>query len=79
MRFQLCVPFSYSYYLNTSKFYSVSFSNQFNDDIYFINSSATVKEHLQDYFSRSCQALGVQTFDLNLCLLCIQCFEVSFN
>ena len=78
MRFQLCAPFSYNYYLNTSKFCDLHI--KFNDEIHLmINSSAAVKEHLQEYFSRSCQALGVQTFDLNLCLLCIQCFEVSLN
>lgn len=41
-------------------------------------SSAAVRMHLQDYFTQSCQALGSQTVDLNLCLLCIQCFEVSW-
>ena len=39
-------------------------------------SSEHVKEYLKDYFGKSRQAFGRQS-DQGLCLLCIQCFEVS--
>ena len=40
-------------------------------------STEQVKAHLNDYFCRSQQALIQGGLDQNLCLLCIQCFEVN--
>ena len=38
------------------------------------HSTEQVKVHLEEYFHKSQQAQG--ELDKNLCLLCIQCFEV---
>ena len=35
-----------------------------------------MKEHLNEYFVKSLRATGKQV-DHDLCLLCVQCFEVS--
>ena len=40
-------------------------------------STEQVKKHLEDYFHKSQQACTQGGLDQNLCLLCIQCFEVS--
>ena len=39
------------------------------------HSTEQVKVHLEEYFHKSQLAWG--ELDQNLCLLCIQCFEVS--
>ncbi len=41
----------------------------------FICSSESVKEYLEEYFLKSQETLN-RKVDENLCLLCIQCFEV---
>lgn len=41
-------------------------------------SSESVKEYLENYFVRSQEALDGK-IDENLCLLCIQCFEVKIT
>ena len=41
----------------------------------YLNSSANVKEYLEEYFAQSQRALR-GSVDQNLYLLCIQCFEV---
>ena len=38
-------------------------------------STEIVREHLEDYFTRSQQIIKD---DRSLCLLCIQCFEVDY-
>ena len=44
--------------------------------MYYHFSIDVVKDHLEEYFSRSRQLIKD---DRSLCLLCIQCFEVSFS
>ena len=42
-------------------------------------SSEDVKQYLDEYFTKSHKALKIKSeaeIDVNLCLLCIQCFEV---
>ena len=43
----------------------------------FVLSTEKVKGHINKYFERSRQALTSEAVDLDLCLLCTQCFEVS--
>ena len=52
----------------------------------FLCSVDQVKSHLQEYFDRSRQAMqesehvqASEAIDQNLCLLCIQCFEVKLS
>ncbi len=63
---------SYNFYWITSKDTSLTYSLSNVSCI----SSTDIKIHLDNYFQNSNQVLSKGS-DHHLCLLCIQCFEVS--
>lgn len=65
---QLLLEHKYTVYKYFVDIYSI---------LHLMCSSCNVKKHLEEYFDHSRKAL-TGDIDENLCLLCIQCFEVMF-